>query len=201
MDLKGFGIVDGKIGIQGRAPLGGYCWVHSRKDEWNDKLLVSTQRIVVVNDMVLQTYRQPKQMRIAAEDQGAKFNTTALLECHSSEDAAMLAAFGLQFELKKNALDGTALQSTIVCLRHGDVVFANGMRDIHLSSAKKLEIAIGNVDLIDENSLAVSVNGVSCEAVAPVGSLMTVTLAESLDGQVLTEVEIQSDNGKVSAMF
>lgn len=201
MSLKGFGIVDGKIGIQGSAPLGGYCWVHSRKDEWNDKLRVSTQRIVVVNDMVLQIYRQPEQMRKAAEDQGAKFDTTALLECHSSEDAAILSAFGLQFEMKKNGADGDALQATIVCVCHGEKMLANGMPGIYLSNDKKLEIVIGNAELIDESSMSVSVNGVRCEATAPVHSTLSVTLAQSLDGQVLESVEIESDNGKVSAMF
>lgn len=202
IDMTGWGVKDGKLAINGVAPLGGYCWVHSRKDE-EGNLRVSTQRMITVGDSLQKAYRDPEQMRQAAEDQGADFSEIAFLECHTAEEAKAISAFGIIYKMVRKGSDGDAISPSIASVQYGAKDIANNTRGIVLKAATQptLSVSVANIRLLGADDVSLSVNDVACTEVHVTENTVEGKLDSSLNGKMLESVEVASGSKKAMAKF
>ncbi len=202
LDLRGFGTHNRCLAVASAVPEGGYCWVHARRDA-EGRNHVSTQNLILVGNAILRHFTQPSLLRAAAEDFGAKFDNDLFLECSSAEMRRVFEAFGIPYRITKNEADSIAVNPSIVYVEHAGKIAFTGEQalTLHPDEDTKIAVSVVDVDLLDQDSVAVEVNGLPCTSPSFNLNTLTATLPDSLDSTPLTSLRITSSTAQALATF
>lgn len=214
LDLRGFGTHNQRLAIAAPCPEGGYCWVHARKNP-EGRNLVSTQNLIPVGNAILRHFTQPQFLRAAAEDFGAKFDDDLFLECSSMEMRRVFEAFGIRYRITKNESDSVAVNPSIAYVEHaGKMAFAGEQAlPLNPDTDPNVVISVVDIDLLDQDSLTVTINDVECSSPTITLNTLTVPIPSSLtsaasgsssasaSSPLLTSITLTSDLGSTTATF
>lgn len=206
LNLLGFGAHNGRLALSAVHPDGGYCWVHTRRNN-EGKLFLSSQSLQVVGQGFRTRFRQPKYLREAAESLGATINDKAFLDggiAVSEKHSRILRAFGIPVKDSKNERSSQGTQPTISYLEYnGMVLFPNEPAPvIRTDAAPAIAVTLLDAELLGStDALQVEANGIACTAPTLVGTVVTATLPDAVDGNPLTSLRISTATSQVLATF
>lgn len=200
VSLNGIRNVNGVLGHDKAAPLGGFCWVHSRHDEGN-ALLLSTQRIVTNNADMIARYTTVDARRAAAESYGANFKGLKVLEPADPDIKRMYGYFGIEFKEAKGETKVTPTDISLSGLTYRDKFVFDGDKAIMLDTvlADKLVLSGSNLSALDSSATKVVIDGVEITGATLKDNALTVTLPSSLNGKPLQHLVLT--DGTISTVL
>lgn len=189
VSLRGIANVNGMLGHDKAAPIGGFCWVHSRHDA-DGSLLLSNQYIIANNDDMIERYTTVDARLNAAMSYGANFANLVVLEPADEHLKRAYEYFGIKFS---DARGGTTVKTTDLALnglRYGDMVRFDGDKvfKVDTALADKLILSGSNFEALDKDSLEVIVNGETITGATVVDNKLTIALPASLNGKMIDHV-------------
>lgn len=206
INILGFGAHNGRLALSSIHPDGGYCWVHTRRND-EGKLLLSSQSLLVVGQGFRTRFRQPKFLREAAESLGATINDAAFLDggmAVAEKHRRILNAFGIPVSDSKNEHSSQGTLPTISYVEYNGLVLFPGEPApvIRTGTAPVIKVSLLDTELLgDTDALQVEVNGIACTAPTLVGTVIAATLPDALADQHLASIRIATATAQVLATF
>lgn len=191
VSLQGLKNVGGYIGHDSAAPIGGFCWVHSRHDAANN-LLLSNQLVIANNDDMIARYTTVEARLSAAESYGANFKNLVVLEPADERIKEAYRYFGIQFSDAQGKQSSTATDISITGLNYRDKFLFDGdpMIEIDEAVSDNLMLSGSNFSALDSSKLKVLVNGTQITGATLSGNSLTVKLPATVDGENLERVVV-----------
>lgn len=189
--LDGLKNVKGVIGHDTPAPIGGFCWIHSRHSE-NNALLLSNQNVITNNDDMIARYTTVEARLAAAASYGANFRNLLVLEPADDRTKEAYRYFGIRFDDAQGHTAITPTDITIAGFNYNDRFFFDGDSATTLNTAltDKMVLSGSNFSALQTNTTKVIIDGVEVSGATIKDNALTITLPESLNGKEIHNITL-----------
>ena len=197
VSLQGLKNVGGVLGHDKPAPVGGFCWIHSRHDADNN-LHLSNQFVIANNDDMIARYTTVDARLAAALSYGANFRNLVVLEPTDERIKEAYRYFGIKFSDAQGVTKVTPVDISLTGLTYHDKFIFDGDSAVMLDTAvaDKIVLSGSNFSALDASSTKVVIDGVEITGATLKDNALTVTLPASLNGKNLQHLVLT--DGKIS---
>lgn len=187
--LKGFHYSDGYLGLSGAEAVGGFAYIHSRRDQVTEQLLLSPATIQVNNDILIDRYTAADALREAAASYGSNMEAPAVVDPTSAKTRRVARLFGIDLSEVVGA-NGGAIDG-IMSIEYDGKLYMEGdeapIMDIEAAPQLKINVSDGSKLA---GSVQVRVNGTQLTTPTKLGNTITATIPGTLDGMDVAQVVI-----------
>lgn len=199
IDLKGFSTDGGMLAVKGTPALGGFAWVHTRKDA-DGNMMLSKQFLVCNNDALIDRYTSPDALRTAAESYKVNIEQLAMLEPTTLKERNILKAFGLKAELATSAKAAEQLQIVGVEYNGKSYYVGDQAPVLDSSEADSITVQLSDISKLG-NTIQCKINGSNVQSPTRDGNTITMPIPMDADGQQLMVVAIADPEHSVRLEF
>jgi len=169
--------------------IGGACFVHSVKQS-DGSFDVSDQYLVCYNEDVLNLFSSVEMMRSAADSYGYTFVDGVVLDPEKETEKLISLAPTYGIATLGDRKQHVADTINITSASYAGKAYVADLKagEIDLDSSNQLRLSASGLSELDTSKLVVKVNGSACTNPTISGATLTVTLPNTVDGELLETI-------------